>query len=108
MTIMEHETTVQPELDIEVGNWRMDPSLKQRWVTALRSGKYEQTAGVFYYQGAYCALGVLLDVAGKMDELEKWDFLWSTLGESGADAVYTRNDGGVRFPELADYIEENY
>lgn len=47
----------------------MKPELKQRWVEALRSGKYEQ--GIHYLKldangtSQYCCLGVLCEIAGK-------------------------------------------
>jgi len=40
----------------------MDSSLKQKWVRALRSGKYIQTSGALRTEDGYCCLGVLCDV----------------------------------------------
>ena len=40
----------------------MDSSLKQKWVRALRSGKYEQATGALRNEDGFCCLGVLCDV----------------------------------------------
>jgi hypothetical protein len=48
----------------------MNPELKQKWVTALRSGDYKQGQGKLRYrlehqeEDRFCCLGVLCDVAG--------------------------------------------
>ncbi len=41
----------------------MDKDLKARWVTALRSGEFEQGTGYLSEGGRYCCLGVLCRVA---------------------------------------------
>lgn len=40
----------------------MDSNLKQKWVRALRSGKYFQASGALRTEDGYCCLGVLCDV----------------------------------------------
>lgn len=47
----------------------MDPTVKVKWLEALRSGKYEQGNGALrrVEGNAFCCLGVLADVCG-----EKW------------------------------------
>lgn len=40
----------------------MSEDLKDRWVAALRSGKYEQGTGQLRLGGTFCCLGVLCDV----------------------------------------------
>lgn len=41
----------------------MDAQLKQKWLEALRSGKYEQGSGVLRTEtNRFCCLGVLCDV----------------------------------------------
>lgn len=50
----------------------MNPEIKAKWLTALRSGKYEQTTKMLHRTGnGYCCLGVLCDVvdAGKWQDL---------------------------------------
>ena len=48
---------------------KMDPHLKEQWLKALRSGKYEQTSGFLCEvdsdaEESFCCLGVLFDIAG--------------------------------------------
>lgn len=43
----------------------MDGTTKQRWVDALRSGRYERGTYLFQFRDRYCALGVLCDVIGE-------------------------------------------
>lgn len=38
---------------------KMPKEMKQRWVDALRSGKYRQAQGALEKDGGYCCLGVL-------------------------------------------------
>ena len=40
----------------------MDSNLKQKWVRALRSGKYTQAIGQLKTEDGFCCLGVLCDV----------------------------------------------
>jgi hypothetical protein len=43
----------------------MKQEIKERWTTALRSGEYEQGVGYLRYEGKFCCLGVLCDLAVK-------------------------------------------
>lgn len=43
----------------------MKPEIKELWVTALRSGEYQQTAGRLQDDTGYCCLGVLCDLHAK-------------------------------------------
>ena len=43
----------------------MDLKIKNRWVKALRSGKYKQTKNILNGQGNFCCLGVLCDISGQ-------------------------------------------
>lgn len=47
----------------------MNRKLREDWVTALRSGKYQQGRGRLKEGTDYCCLGVLCDVSG----LGEWD-----------------------------------
>lgn len=40
----------------------MNQKLKQKWVEALRSGKYRQSSGYLQHGDGFCCLGVLCDV----------------------------------------------
>ena len=43
----------------------MNQSIKQKWITALRSGEYKQTGGRLRKGDCYCCLGVLTDLYDK-------------------------------------------
>lgn len=43
----------------------MNQYVKQKWITALRSGEYMQTCGRLRYEDSYCCLGVLTDLYDK-------------------------------------------
>lgn len=47
----------------------MDAKLKEKWVTALRSGKYEQGTGIMKSGNNFCCLGVLCEI----DPDTNWD-----------------------------------
>ncbi len=54
----------------------MKPEIKQKWVAALRSGKYKQGRGCLRRHDSYCCLGVLCDLHAQVT-----DWKWSL--ESG-------------------------
>lgn len=52
---------------------RMNPQVKEKWIDALRSGKYEQgTEKLRGYEG-YCCLGVLCDLYAQ-EQNKEWVF----------------------------------
>lgn len=108
----------------------MNPDLKQKWIDALRSGKYEQGQGSLRSSNnRFCCLGVLCDIYddSKWKDIDgegdcvfyfadgdkRGSFLPEVIGRStgvGADHQTTlanMNDHGESFTEIADYIEEN-
>ena len=50
----------------------MNSQIKQKWVDALRSGKYTQGKYRLYSGSGFCCLGVLCDIYAK----EVGDFTW--------------------------------
>lgn len=48
----------------------MNPDVKAKWLTALRSGEYSQTKGYLHNAEGYCCLGVLCDIAVKDGVIE--------------------------------------
>lgn len=75
---------------------KMPKESLNKWLTALRSGKYEQCAGYLEYDGAYCCLGVLQHaltghtvVGDNNDELPSLEWLAEHdivfLGRRGAE-----------------------
>lgn len=41
----------------------MNPEVKAKWVSALRSGEYTQTKGFLHNDNGFCCLGVLCEIA---------------------------------------------
>jgi len=111
----------------------MNPQIKQKWVSALRSGEYQQTQKVLHNKNGFCCLGVLCDLYIKENNLE-WEpsrhddnvyvFQYgvaalplSVVEWSGVEDGNTHvngepftlsglNDKGSTFNEIADVIEE--
>ena len=51
----------------------MNSKVKEAWVDALRSGKYEQGSERLRSVSGFCCLGVLCDIYAKEHDVE-WDF----------------------------------
>ena len=52
-------------LDHNQGRENMNEDVKALWLTALRSGEYQQTTGTLQNSEGFCCLGVLCDLAVK-------------------------------------------
>ena len=63
---------------------KMNTKIKQKWVSALRSGEYEQGSEKLYSGRGYCCLGVLCDLYSKENGL-KWEF-------RGDDVIKTEDE----------------
>ena len=50
----------------------MNPTVKQKWVEALRSGDYQQTQGILKWRNCFCVLGVLCDVYRLEKGIKGW------------------------------------
>lgn len=68
----------------------MKPEIKQRWIQALRSGKYEQDRGVLrsVQTDGFCCLGVLCDLYIQDHSDAQWehgigDDRFALYGETG-------------------------
>lgn len=100
----------------------MNPEVKDKWVEALRSGKYKQGKTTLRTGDHFCCLGVLCDISG----LAEWRsmpyqrYLYSELElflpedvtdwaeiYAGQYELSEMNDQGRSFTQIADYIEEN-
>lgn len=109
----------------------MKKEIADKWVTALRSGEYEQGIGKLNKDGKFCCLGVLCELAVKDDVVlpitDSWDLTtydgeaawlpnsvvnWSGMkddnGMFGDDSLVHMNDSGKSFEEIAEVIEKNY
>lgn len=52
---------------------KMNPEVKQKWIDALRSGKYEQGSEKLRSVTGYCCLGVLCDLYAQEHDTQ-WEF----------------------------------
>jgi len=52
---------------------KMNPEIKQKWVDALRSGKYDQGSEKLRSRQGYCCLGVLCDLYSQ-EQNQEWEF----------------------------------
>lgn len=105
---------------------KMSADLKNRWVEALRSGKYKQAQhSMRTGQNEFCCLGVLCDivdpegwVGGPDEDGEYVHYLSDAafpldprkdfgLLVAQAQHLAEANDGGDSFAEIADWIEAN-
>lgn len=114
---------------------KMTMKLRDRWVKALRSGRYKQrkgslkTADMYGSNARYCCLGVLLTTARtKMVSMPHNRMLYAYEGVHGKNSgtlnkdkrrelgllqrhcqvLMHMNDGkGKNFNEIADWIEKN-
>ena len=50
----------------------MNPTIKKKWINALRSGKYKQTTENLKVGNSFCCLGVLCDIV----KTENKNFNW--------------------------------
>ena len=112
----------------------MNEQVKQKWLSSLRSGDYQQTQLKLHTDDGFCCLGVLCDLYGKEHNVE-WDLVededhsyymfqdypsflplpvveWAGVeshypGIPGTSLV-TLNDNGSTFNEIADLIEKHF
>jgi len=102
----------------------MNKKLMEKWVKALRSGKYKQGDGRLYDEktNTYCCLGVLCEIEGiKYSKTNEYYQGKSLVDESGRlpkkykvksgffmDNLAQLNDHGLTFKQIAKIIEKNY
>jgi hypothetical protein len=107
----------------------MKKALKARWVAALRSGKFKQTAEALKKEEedgtvGHCCLGVLCEVspavAKRTDSAGPYLGGWTQQGYLPGEALAyagfdeatmieltMKNDSGLSFKRIATYIEKN-
>jgi len=110
----------------------MNPQIKQKWVSALRSGDYQQGRNYLRTDNGFCCLGVLCDLYGKENNVE-WNLAnnghnyefqdkeshlpssvieWAGVGDGnppvndGESTLVRLNDSGSTFEQIADVIEK--
>jgi len=111
----------------------MNPQIKQKWVSALRSGDYQQGQNYLRTDNGFCCLGVLCDLYIKENNVE-WNLAnngqnyefqnkeshlpssvvgWAGVEDSnpyvngGIGTLSGLNDKGFTFNEIAGLIEEH-
>lgn len=101
----------------------MNPEIKQNWLEALRSGKYQQGRGCLKQGNKYCCLGVLCDTVSSSgwcgnvfyykDEPNAQSLPNPLADELGISNIHEKklmylNDWDKKsFGEIADYVEAN-
>jgi len=109
----------------------MNEQVKQKWLSALRSGDYQQTKNYLHTDNGFCCLGVLCDLYGKEHNVEweladdgnnyefqdypsflplpvvEWAGVESYCPSIPGTSLVTLNDMGSTFNEIADWIEEH-
>ena len=113
---------------------KMDAEIKARWVKALRSGEYVQTAGFLWRTKFHhidgipgnCCLGVLARIEGlESQEVDDGVRAFEFMGRCDSVALpvgyiqkigldwmvhnqlANMNDNGATFDQIADWIEQN-
>ena len=96
-------------------DFRMNQTIKKKWVKALLSGKYEQgKEELCSWDNRYCCLGVLREVMGSTDKLKHPTLEYlsrAQLDACGLDhntqaSLAAVNDKGVPFDMIAGLIDE--
>lgn len=112
----------------------MNAEIKQKWLTALRSGDYLQGSNRLRLGDKFCCLGVLCDLHAK-ETNTAWGFAgfnndeydgashtlpksvrdWAGLGtcsgvrpDENAPSLTEINDNGTPFSKIADLIESEF
>jgi hypothetical protein len=86
----------------------MNKKLKRKWVAALRGGSWKQCTEAFDSNGERCVVGVLMSVLEiNPMEIHLSDKLDRYLSIHSRVTLYTMNDIGLTFGEMADWIEAN-
>ena len=110
----------------------MNPQIKQKWLSALRSGDYQKTQCYLRTDDGFCCIGVLCDLYGKENNVE-WNLVnnghnyefqdresylpssvkkWADLEycnphvNDGESTLVSLNDTGCTFEQIADVIEK--
>lgn len=97
-------------------------NFKQKWIEALRSGKYEQGKACLKTEDSkFCCLGVACDITNPNGWYKEDGKTYFNGGHKAyapeyivsyrnidQDELASMNDRGISFSEIADYIEKFY
>lgn len=75
---------------------KMNPQVKEKWIDALRSGKYEQGSEKLRTVNGYCCLGVLCDLYSQEQNTE-WEFHGAFEEENTQPTDYWYFEGESEF-----------
>ena len=77
----------------------MNPEVKQKWIDALRSDKYEQGSGKLRSVTGYCCLGVLCDLYSQ-EHNTQWEF-------RGDEEINTQSQDYWYFGDQSEFLPES-
>lgn len=92
----------------------MDKEWKEKWIEALRSGKYNQTTGALSDDDGYCCLGILCLIQKQNFQEDFGTMETDNLSCKGYDCglpyeeaqkLAQMNDDGKTFDHIAGYIQ---
>lgn len=91
---------------------KLDPELKRKWIDAMKSGEYRFGKELYYNEEEcrYCALGVLLKVADKLESsMAVVEGIYSLVDTDTFKEVVALNDASttINFDPVIAYVEEN-
>jgi hypothetical protein len=75
----------------------MNPEIKQKWIDALLSGKYEQGSEKLRSHQGFCCLGVLCDLYAQEPFTQGWKFHGAFEEENTQPTDYWYFDGESEF-----------
>lgn len=94
----------------------MEEKLKQKWIKALRSGKFRQAREVIADDDSYCCLGVLCIVAGKTvrdiikssndDLCTAWRREFGLSNDETEQCIAWNDNDKLSFKEIAERISK--
>lgn len=73
----------------------MKKEIKDKWVEALRSGKYKQGSGQLRQDDCFCCLGVLCDIYIKTTNTGKWEPILNSEGQFVFSVNKAESETGV-------------
>ena len=91
----------------------MDDRYMRSWIRALRSGNFKRTTQLYYNEGAYCAVGVLLKISGLSDKDMRMvesipKPMRPLLRNIKVFDIIGDNDTGIEFDEIANRLEAGH
>lgn len=106
---------------------KLPKKFKEKWVKALRGGKYKQVIGALHKDGGFCCIGVECHLHGvSIKDMKKYpikggvrsDFSkvpkymnslidCEVVDESPQQILISMNDEGNSFKQIANWIDKN-